>query len=635
MKRLDAAFLRSAIFFLASLIWAPCSFTLADPEEEGYKLQNPITTAYLKRNLSKQVPRLILNRENEKVLKEKLNTDPLIQNIYDAIKFNAEMVLLKDLISVDIPDNPNSQKNQLGISRDFLFRMNMLAMVYRMEKDRQILQRINEEVIAACNFPTWNPRHFLDVGEISLAIALALDWTAGDLPTSTISLAKNALIEKGIKPSWPEDGSTPGWVISTNNWNQVCNAGMIAASIAIADSDPELAAKTIFRSIDGMNNALAEYAPDGAYPEGPIYWGYGTQFSVVTAAMFESAFGTDFGLSKFPGFMESAVYAMMTISPTNRLYNYADCNEEAEGYGNFTLSWFATKTGNKTFLNETYFSQSPEEIRNFSRLAGAGLVWTAQFTEKETIPLPTAWKGEGANPIVIFTGGQDDSSGYYFGGKGGRGMVNHGNMDGGSFIFELNGVRWSIDPGNQGYGPLERAGFDLWGRCQECQRWTLLTKNNFGHSTLSVNDELHRTEGLVTIADFRAGDNPSATLDMSATLGDFIKSARRKFIKDSPASILIEDHVELNENTRWITWQMLTQAGVEIVPGGAILSQDDKKLRLENISHPDLTVSVISLDPAPLKLDKQIENLKRIEIRIPAWTVEGGKTDIKVRLSGI
>ena len=126
----------------------------------------------------------------------------------------------------------------------------MLAMVYRMEKDPTILERINDEVVAACNFPTWNPKHFLDVGEMSLAIALALDWTAGDLPNTTITLAKRSLIEKGINPSWPENGDTLRWVYGTNNWNQVCNAGMIAASIAIAELDPELAAKTIKRSLD-------------------------------------------------------------------------------------------------------------------------------------------------------------------------------------------------------------------------------------------------------------------------------------------------------------------------------------------------------------------------------------------------
>jgi hypothetical protein len=354
---------------------------------------------------------------------------------------------------------------------------------------------------------------------------------------------------------------------------------------------------------------------------------------VVTAAIFESAFGTDFGLSKFQGFMESAVYAMLTISPSNKLYSYADCNEEAEGYGTFTLSWFATKTGNKTFLDEKYFLTSPEEIRNFSRLAGAGLVWTAQFAEKKTTPLPTAWKGGGANPVVIFTGGEKIPFGFYFGGKGGRGTVNHGNMDGGSFVFELNGVRWSIDPGNQSYGLLERAGFNLWASCQDCDRWKLLTKNNFGHSTISVNNQLHVVDGKAEIIDFKDGEQPEATIDLTPAFTGQLKTAQRTFVKEDLGSLVIEDKIEISSETKWITWQMLTQADVQPVKGGAVLRQDGQTLKLENLSHPEIMVSVISLDPPPLYFDKTIENLKRIEIRIPAWTIENGKTTLKVRLT--
>lgn len=607
------------------------------PESHGsqpYQLDNPISVQYLKNNLHKTQPRLVLNYTLENNLRKKLQSDPLIQHIYEAIKYNTKTVLERDLITVNIPDNPRSQKNQLGISRDFLYRMNMLAMVYRIDKDPKILQRINEEVVAACNFPTWYPRHFLDVGEMSLAIALALDWTAGKLPNSTITLAKKSLIEKGINPSWPEDGKTPGWVYGTNNWNQVCNAGMIAASISIAEIDPALAAKTIKRSLDGMNRALAEYAPDGVYPEGAVYWGYGTMFSVVTAAMLESAFGTDFGMADFPGFKESAIFRVLSTAPSKRLFNYADCAEEPERYTDFTLSWFASKTGNKNYLNEARFLQSPEEIGRVSRLAGAGLVWTAQFEEKEVKSIPNAWKGEGANPIVIFTGEGDNPEGYYFGGKGGRGTVNHGNMDGGSFIFELNGVRWVIDPGNQSYGLLERAGFDLWGRCQECDRWKLITKNNFGHSTISVNKELHVVDGLATIVDFKDGDLPEATFDMTATFKGQLERASRRFVKDSPTSLLIEDHIQMSEETKLITWQLMTTAEVRIVDGGAELLKDGKKLKIENLSHSEIDMSVISLYPAPLELDKQIEGLKRVEIRIPAWTIRGDNIKIQIRLTG-
>lgn len=510
----------------------------------------------------------------------------------------------------------------------------MLATVYRIDKNPEILQRINDEVVAACNFPTWNPRHFLDVGEMSLAIALALDWTAGDLPESTVNLAKKALIEKGIKQSWPESGKTPGWVYNDNNWNQVCNAGMIAASIVVAELEPELAAKTIYRSIDGLNNALRSYAPDGVYPEGAVYWGYGTQFTVVTAAIFESAFDTDFGIADFPGFKESAIYRVLSTAPSGKLFNYADCAEVPERYTDFTLSWFAVKTGNKAFLNEEVFMLPAEERGRISRLGGAGLVWTAQFEEKQAEELPTAWKGEGPNPIVVFTGGANDPRGYYFGGKGGRGTVNHGNMDAGSFIFELDGVRWIIDPGNQSYGVLERAGFNLWSRSQESDRWKLLTKSNFGHSTISVNNQVHIADGLATLTEFNGQKNPEATFDMSAALGDLVRNASRKFIKDSPISILIDDEIEKSDETKFIIWQLLTVADVEIVDGGAILKQYGKELKITNLTHPEINFSVISLYPAPLKLDKQIEGLKRLELRIPAWTIEGDKTRIKVRLSG-
>jgi hypothetical protein len=602
---------------------------VAYPQEDIPMLYNPMSVQYLKKNLRKSQPRLVLNSKIEKNLKKKLKTDPVIQNMYKAIQLNAAEAQKKPLL-----ERVQIGRRLLSVSREMLWRVNMLGMVYRIEKDPKILDRINEEVIAVCHFSDWNPSHFLDVAEMSMALAFALDWTAGDLPQSTIDLAKSAIIEKGIKPSWPASGKNTGWAYGTNNWNQVCNGGMIAASIAIAEVDPELAAKTIHRALDGVPHALVEYGPDGVYPEGSTYWGYGTGFSVVTAAMLESAFGHDFGHFEYPAFKESAIFRSLSNAPSGWYYNFADCGDRRTENGDILLAWFASKTGNKTFFENDRFLRPAEEMDMLSRLAGAGLVWLAQYEEKEEVKVPTEWKGEGANPVVFFTGGENDPHNYYFGGKGGHGMVNHGNMDGGSFIFELNGVRWVIDPGNQSYHALEKTGFDLWGRCQDCERWTLLTKSNFGHSTISINDERHKTEGLVTLKDFKSGDQPEATFEMSPTLAGQAAGASRRFVKDSQTSLVIEDKIELSEETKLITWQLMTTADVELVDEGAILKQDGKELRLENLSHPDLAVSIVSLYPAPLELDRQIEGLKRLEIRIPAWTVEGNNCQIKVRLSG-
>lgn len=78
----------------------------------------------------------------------------------------------------------------------------------------------------------------------------------------------------------------------------------------------------------------------------------------------------------------------------------------------------------------------------------------------------------------------------------------------------------------------------------------------------------------------------------------------------------------------------MTTADVQVTKDGAVLRKDGKKLQIENLSHPELEISIISLYPAPLKLDKQIENLKRLEIRIPAWILKEDKGILRVRLTG-
>ncbi|MDR1517271.1 MAG: heparinase II/III family protein [Dysgonamonadaceae bacterium] len=613
---------KSFIALLASILLSVS--LLAQQEKDIPKLDNPMSVQYLKSHLRKSHPRLVLNSSLEGMVRKKIKSDPVVKNYYEAIKLNAQSILQKPYLQ-----RVMTGRRLLSVSREALYRVNMLGMVYRMEKDPAMLERLNNEVLAICDFADWNPSHYLDVGEMSMAVALAIDWGADKLPATTVEKAINALITKGIDPSWGNDGKNAGWAYTGNNWNQVCNGGMIAAAIAVAEKNPDLAAKTIKRALDGIPNALAAYLPDGVYPEGSSYWEYGTGFSVITCAMLESAFGTDFGHSKHSAFMASAMYRVMMNAPSGYYYNFADCGDRRGKNADTELAWFASKTGNKAFFEKDRLLMPAEEMSPLTRIGGAALVWVAQYEEKQGVEVPSVWYGRGDNPIVIFTG----DNGYYFGGKGGRATTNHGNMDAGSFVFELEGVRWVIDPGNQDYNTLEQTGFDLWNSRQNSQRWTLLTKNNFGHSTLTVNNQLFIANGQATLVEVGEGSQPSALFDITAPYGDFLKSAKRTFTKDSPASLVITDQIETSPKTEVITWQLMTTAGVEIVNGGAILRQDGKTLKINNLSHSDYMLSVISLDPPPLALDRRIKNLKRIELIIPAWTFKTGVGEIKIRLA--
>ena len=624
--------------YLCCLVFLLCVFPLASHAQNNptsgksggngrypVELENPISAQYLKTHLSKQTPKLILTPEIEDNLKRKLKSDPLVQSYYKYLLDQALIILEKSLLRRKLQGF-----RLLSVSREMLERMGILGIVYRIDKNPAVLERIDTELRAICAFSDWNPQHFLDVSEMSLAVALATDWVGHALPEETVALAKSSLIEKGIVPSFNEAGERMGWINGKNNWNAVCHGGMIAASLVIADMDPGLAAKTIVRALEKLPRSLNEYTPDGVYPEGPSYWGYGTGYTVIASNVLTTALGSDFGIFRSRGFMESADFRLLATAPSGEFFNFADSDGKADGQGAILLAWFAAKTGDGLYFNKSFF----EHPKDAGRFAGPGLVWLSQFSQNKTSQLPLQWHGKGPNPVAVFRGGKDDPGQFYLGVKGGSALISHGNMDAGTFVFELNGVRWVIDPGNQNYYQLNRIGFRLSDHRQDSERWTLLTKGNHGHSTITVNNQRFNVRGYAPITGFKNESKPAVTIDMSSIFQGQLASLQRRFVKESSQSCLIEDKFEISDSTKNITWALMTVANVRPIKNGAILKQSGKELRLQILSPSDSEVSVIPLDPPPLKIDKTIDNLKRIEIRIPADAVKGRRGLIQVRLSG-
>jgi hypothetical protein len=58
-----------------------------------------------------------------------------------------------------------------------------------------------------------------------------------------------------------------GFFKNSNNWNQVCNGGLISAAIAVFEAMPERAKQVIERSVKSNELPMKTYAPDGNYPE--------------------------------------------------------------------------------------------------------------------------------------------------------------------------------------------------------------------------------------------------------------------------------------------------------------------------------------------------------------------------------
>jgi hypothetical protein len=324
--------------------------------------------------------------------------------------------------------------------------------------------------------------------------------------------------------------------------------------------------------------------------------------------------------------MESPTFVLQATAPSGEAFNFADCGSTNRPRNAVIMSWFAAKTGNALFLDNEVF-EKPDEL---GRMAGLGMVWLSQYEKKNTTTLAGEWLGKSTNPVAIF---RDNENDFYLGAKGGKAHLSHGNMDAGTFVFELNGERWVVDPGNQRYYLLNKIGFKLSDHSQNGERWTLLTKQNQGHSTITINNEWFDVDATAEIIDFETGEMPEVTIDLTPLYFNNVASMKRRFVKESNTSILVEDKIESNKNTEHITWGLMTQAEVQPTKDGALLKQDGRELKLTILEPKNSAVCIIALDPPPMSIDKTIEDFKRIEIRVPAWTLENGKGKIKVRLS--
>ena len=116
------------------------------------------------------------------------------------------------------------------------------------------------------------------------------------------------------------------WARARHNWNQVCNGGIGLGALALADEEPEACGRFLEAAVQSIRLPMAEFAPDGAWAEGPGYWDYATSYNVVFLAALESALGTDFGLSQMPSFSQTGLFPIYASGPTGRSFDYADAH---------------------------------------------------------------------------------------------------------------------------------------------------------------------------------------------------------------------------------------------------------------------------------------------------------------------
>lgn len=516
----------------------------------------------------------------------------------------------------------------LHVSRACLERISTLAMAWRLTGDKKYASQAEKEMLTVAKFSDWNPQLFLDVAEITLAVAVGYDWIYDTLSEESKSTITKAIWDKALNVSieHENEGVKRGynWFNKANNWGQVCHGSLLIGALAVWDQNPTAAARIIARSIKHIKPAMMSYAPDGASPEGPMYWNYGITYNVLMIDALRSYFNNDFGLTGMPAFKETALYYCHAIAPSGAFFNYADCLPENRG--SVTPAWFSRYASDYSLL----VNKGDDTRARYDRYTAFYLLWNTENTNKPLPPL--SYKGDGQTPVAMHRTSWNNPNAAYLGIKGGKANLFHAHMDSGTFVYESLGVRWAMDFGMQNYETLESQNIRIWSEHQASPRWNVFRIGPFSHNVLTVDGKLHNVEGFGKISAHTSKPEQSTTLNLTEVYKNQIDNVFRKATLKTDGSLKIEDTwTGIKDKTTKVRWAMLTSAEVNIIsPTQAILKRDNKELRVHVDGNPNLSLEIFSTEP-PHEYDAPNPNTRMIGFYIPTQKAE--KVSITVTLS--
>ena len=541
-------------------------------------------------------PRLLLHAGEEEEIRLAIETQQVVAEADSAILAYCDETLNQ-------PPHPRRmagfriERMQVPLQRLFY-----LSYAYRVHGDRRYADRAIEEMLNTAEYEDWNPGHFLDVAEITMGMAIGYDWLYDEMTAEQRRRVASAISRHGLDASKIDKDA---WFYTAfQNWNQVCNAGLVFGAIAVWDEYRDDAVMILDKCFDSNYLTLTEgYSKEGAYAEGYGYWGYGSAFQILLIAALESAFGSDMGLMDgHDRFFRSGTFMQMMNRPTGLCFDYADSGREAAA--EHMLAWLAVKTGDESLLypevqklRKNHFSRM-----DMQRLLPFFLISARKIDfAKLRVPDGRFFTTGGLTPLYIYRSGWESEDDTYLGIKAGLISSNHSHCDVGSFVFDADGVTWADDLGLQPYLSLESKGVDLWNRWQNSSRYDVFRIGPFSHNIITVNG--HRPDVYQYIDFTRTwceDAQKGAEMNLKMLYWEDLKDYRRTVILlgEDDAELLVKDELRAGDHPAIVRWNLCTTAQAEILDDTCIRLFADGHERLLRLEGCNGKAAIWSAQPA-------------------------------------
>lgn len=570
----------------------------------------PATPSAFGAETTSSVPQIVLTDAVLDRLHMQRAKDPELDSDYQSLITSADAFLKESTIAKELQDKYQGDPSAIRhIGEKAVERLTTIGMAWRITGDTRYATRGRSELLGLAQLDTWYPAHFLGLTRVTLAVALGYSWMSDSLSEGDHRIIQKALIDKALReglriydrdeyyfdsgwliphqwvppvtvPNMLPDGTATAdisWPVASFNWNIVCNTGLVIAALAVSGAEPDLAADVINRAQISLRNGFSLFAPDGAWPEGPMYGALSARDAALLVTALESVYGHDFDLSEAAGMPSFGDYLMHATGPSGLLFNYGDSDTITDPV---VLPWLSTRFGRPDY--DWRKTGAPGSSR-----PALNLIWRRNEGLSPAVKEPTSlWFG--GYGLVTMRSAWNDTDATYVGFKAGPLQSHHNNLDAGTFVIDAQGVRWAVD--------LGRGNYDLPGYFTS-KRFDYYRTATIGQNTLVFDGANQRAAGRGSVEDFGQVPNFNFTIaDLSNPYMTRPGSIRRGIALINDDTVLIQDEIS-NALADPVLWTMHTAAALQLTDNRATLTQNGKEMTAVILSPPGAHFEIRSANP--------------------------------------
>lgn len=493
---------------------------------------SPLVAQVISKETLAAHPRILLQKGDVTAMREYSKQSEAARLVNDKV-ITAAIDMLADapLTSLSL----ESEEPTTAVSQRIL----QFAYAFVMTEDMEYARRAERDMLAISNIGSWSARV---AAEYTAALSLGYDWLYHSLPVHSRSIIGTAIYEKGLRQIAAKSDAELG----DKEW-----LALLYGSLSTMERSPEFCEENVRRVVAHCNAEFSEGGMD--FISLPAVADALTHDVMLIAAL-QSSLGENSGIKLPDSFMDQAEYLDFMVAPSRQSCNFGDAECSAPVLP--VKYWFAAQCGDASLvavdeqLLKAKILPEAEEMPLY-------MIFASTLDFAKSIKRANSWTSKGDAPLYIYRSGWAGNADSYFAIKGGGA---NGHSDGGSFIYELNGVRWAIDP--------------------ECYGADCAKRGAEWHNTLQISGAEHSTtNGAVLTENFTVASRKGAVIDMTPLFDKSAKVATRTAELDKKDYLKISDHIVVGSDAALIEWKIMTKAKAEVAGPSIIkLTQDGQEI---------------------------------------------------------